>query len=171
MLSLHIFCPQFLRAQIRMSKPTGVIYAIISASVGGISSLWVKQRVFLLIIHLFLISKVQSFDYLYSDMEKGKLYTWLFPCNCCSRTDNRGKYFAENHLCGLRMQRSSWFPIIITGVYVRYMARALWVCTAIFGDLTLHEGCRSLVICCICTALTIWGGTVHLLTPITDTNT
>ena len=101
---LSIICYIFYRTvftkrepEVRISKPTGVIYAIILGfGAGGISSLWLNGVYILADYSPFLAKQVKGFDSLYSDMEKGP-YIWLF-LDCCSRTDNRGNTFPRNHL-------------------------------------------------------------------------
>ena len=81
---LSIICYIFYRIvftkrepEVRVSKPTGVIYAIILGfGAGGISSLWLNGIYILADYSPFLAKQVKGFDSLYSDMEKGP-YIWL----------------------------------------------------------------------------------------------
>ena len=155
---LSIICYIFYRTvftkrepEVRISKPTGVIYAIILGfGAGGISSLWLNGVYILADYSPFLAKQVKGFDSLYSDMEKGP-YIWLFLAivvvgPIIEEILFRGIIFSSFE----NATRSNH-----NRCYVRYMARKLYT-GCVYGNLwhdpsLLHEEVQIAGVCCICT--------------------
>jgi len=176
---LSIICYIFFRTvftkrepEVRISKPTGVIYAIILGfGAGGISSLWLNGVYILADYSPFLAKQVKGFDSLYSDMEKGP-YIWLFLAivvvgPIIEEILFRGIIFSSFE----NATRSSWFPVIITGVMfgIWHGSFIQGVYTAIFGMILAYfmKKCRSLVFVAFAHGINNLSGT---LPPSLDTD-
>lgn len=176
---LSIICYIFYRTvftkrepEVRISKPTGVIYAIILGfGAGGISSLWLNGVYIIADYSPFLAKQVKGFDSLYSDMEKGP-YIWLFLAivvvgPIIEEILFRGIIFSSFE----NATRSSWFPVIITGVMfgIWHGSFIQGVYTAIFGMILAYfmKKCRSLVFVAFAHGINNLSGT---LPPSLDTD-
>ena len=176
---LSIICYIFYRIvftkrepEVRISKPKGVIYAIILGfGAGGISSLWLNGVYILADYSPFLAKQVKGFDSLYSDMEKGP-YIWLFLAivvvgPIIEEILFRGIIFSSFE----NTTRSSWFPVIVTGVMfgIWHGSFIQGVYTAIFGMILAYfmKKCRSLMFVAFAHGINNLSGT---LPPSLDTD-
>ena len=158
--------------EVRISKPTGIIYAIILGfGAGGISSLWLNGVYILADYSPFLAKQVKGFDTLYDDMEKGP-YIWLFLAivvvgPIIEEILFRGIIFSSFE----NVTEISWLPVIVTGVMfgVWHGSFIQGVYTAVVGIILTYymKKCRSLVLVAFAHGVNNLSGT---LPPSLDTD-
>ena len=136
-----------------------------------LSSLWLNGVYIIADYSPFLAKQVKGFDSLYSDMEKGP-YIWLFLAivvvgPIIEEILFRGIIFSSFE----NATRSSWFPVIITGVMfgIWHGSFIQGVYTAIFGMILAYfmKKCRSLVFVAFAHGINNLSGT---LPPSLDTD-
>ena len=158
--------------EVRISKPTGIIYAIILGfGAGGISSIWLNIIYYLADHSAFLAKQVKGFDTLYDDMEKGP-YIWLFLAivvvgPIIEEILFRGIIFSSFE----NVTEISWLPVIVTGVMfgVWHGSFIQGVYTAVVGIILTYymKKCRSLVLVAFAHGVNNLSGT---LPPSLDTD-
>ncbi len=158
--------------EVRISKPTGIIYAIILGfGAGGISSIWLNIIYYLADYSAFLAKQVKGFDTLYDDMEKGP-YIWLFLAivvvgPIIEEILFRGIIFSSFE----NVTEISWLPVIVTGVMfgVWHGSFIQGVYTAVVGIILTYymKKCRSLVLVAFAHGVNNLSGT---LPPSLDTD-
>ena len=158
--------------EVHISKPTGIIYAIILGfGAGGISSLWLNGVYILADYSPFLAKQVKGFDTLYDDMEKGP-YIWLFLAivvvgPIIEEILFRGIIFSSFE----NVTEISWLPAIVTGVMfgVWHGSFIQGVYTAVVGIILTYymKKCRSLVLVAFAHGVNNLSGT---LPPSLDTD-